>query len=404
MGADSYTAGMNTASHTTPSRARQQPLTREVLRASLQSWYSNEMRRVGPWWLQLVWTFLFSAVVAVGFTIFGFWSFADGEGAWRNWRGWAYWYGLNLVVSLSVGYTIHALFDLTAWLFKAERIRRWRGWRQAMYFTAVPITGLALGWPLGVWIVSFEQPWLVKSLGPNAIAASVLLGLLITAVFSLHFRTKEKQILAERSATEAQLRLLQGQMEPHFMFNTLANVLALMDHDAPKARQMLEAFTEYLRSSLTHMRRDEGPLAAELELAENYLRLLKTRMEDRLHFRIEADAAARAQPLLPLLLQPLVENAVHHGLEPKVEGGTVTIAARLEGRLLVLEVGDDGLGPDAPPRRTKGGPGNSNGVALKNLRERLLARYGTEARLDVEAANPGTRVRLVVPVDAVVCG
>ncbi len=387
---------MNTSAQTPSARVGQPPLTRELLRASLRSWYSNEMRRVGPWWLQLVWTFVFCCVVAVGFTIIGFWGYADGEGAWRNWRGWAYWYGLNLVVSLCVGYTIHALFDLTAWLFKAERIRRWRGWRQALYFIAVPVTGLAIGWPLGVWIISFEQPWLLKGMGANGIAGSVLIGLLISAVFSVHFRTKEKQLLAERSATEAQLRLLQGQMEPHFMFNTLANVLALMDHDTPKAKAMLEAFTEYLRRSLTHLRRDVGPLAAELELAETYLKLLGTRMEDRLRYRIEADDHARQQPLPPLLLQPLVENAVHHGLEPKVEGGTVRITARVEGRLLVLEVHDDGLGPDAPKRRAGAG---GNGVALDNLRRRLLSRYGTEATLDVSAANPGTRARLVLPLD-----
>jgi sensor histidine kinase YesM len=173
-------------------------------------------------------------------------------------------------------------------------------------------------------------------------------------------------------------------------------VLALMDHDTPKAKAMLEAFTEYLRRSLTHLRRDVGQLAAELELAETYLKLLGTRMEDRLRYRIEADEHARQQPLPPLLLQPLVENAVHHGLEPKVEGGTVRITARVEGRLLVLEVHDDGLGPDAPKRRAGAG---GNGVALDNLRRRLLSRYGTEATLDVSAANPGTRARLVLPLD-----
>jgi two-component sensor histidine kinase len=340
-------------------------------------------------------------VVAVGFTILGFAAWGSGEGAWRNASGWAYWYGLNFVVSCCVGFTIHLLFDLTAWGFTPERIRRWSGWRQTTYFIAVPVVGLAIGWPLGLWLVSHEVPWVFRGMSANALAGSILFALLFSFVLALHFRAKERQITAERRATEAQLKLLQGQMEPHFMFNTLANVQALMEHDVPKARAMLEAFTEYLRSSLTHLRRDEGPLSAELDLAENYLKLLKTRMEDRLAYRIDADATARAQPLPPLLLQPLVENAVHHGLEPKVEGGTVTIAARVEGRLLTLEVHDDGLGPQAPKRRA-GAAGN--GVALENLRQRLLSRYGSEATLEVSPAEPGTRVRLVLPLDAVVTG
>jgi signal transduction histidine kinase len=384
-----------------PSTASSPPLTRELLRASWRSWYSNDLRLVGPRWLQWVWTLVFSAVVAVGFTIVGFAVHGGGDGAWRNVSGWAYWYGLNLVVSCCVGFTIHALYDLGAWALGIERIRSLRGWRRALYQAGVPIAGLLVGWPLGLWIVSHEVPWLLPSMNANSLAASLLVALLIAVGFSQHFITKANQILAEQRATEAQLKLLQGQMEPHFLFNTLANVLALMEHDVPKARQTLESLTEYLRSSLAQLRRDEAPLAAELELVENYLKLLKTRMEDRLEYRIEADATARAQPLPPLLLQPLVENAVHHGLEPQVQGGTVRIAARVEGRLLHLDVSDDGAGPEAPARRAgKAG----NGVALANLRQRLLARYGSEAALDVSATSPGTRVRMTLPLDAVVTG
>jgi two-component sensor histidine kinase len=199
----------------------------------------------------------------------------------------------------------------------------------------------------------------------------------------------------KRQAQEAQMRLLQAQIEPHFLFNTLATVQSLMDHDPPKAKQMLASFTEYLRASLGTLRRDQGKVADELDLAQSYLRLLQGRMEDRLRFEIEADAAARAQPLPPLLLQPLVENAVMHGLEPSIDGGTVRISARVQGQRLVLEVQDDGRGLDAPPRP---GARRGNGMALDNIRERLQARYGTEATLDVQAARPGTLARISLPL------
>jgi sensor histidine kinase YesM len=158
---------------------------------------------------------------------------------------------------------------------------------------------------------------------------------------------------------------------------------------------MLEAFVDYLRASLTALRHDASPLERELALAEAYLRLLGTRMEDRLRFSIEADEAARRAPVPPLLLQPLVENAIRHGLEPKVEGGTVAVQARVvDGRTLVLQVRDDGLGPDAATSATSG-----HGVALDNIRQRLRSRYGDEASLDLQPAHPGTCATLRLPVE-----
>jgi LytS/YehU family sensor histidine kinase len=159
---------------------------------------------------------------------------------------------------------------------------------------------------------------------------------------------------------------------------------------------MLHDFTEYLRASLGSLRSDQSPLSQELDLAEHYLRLLGARMEDRLHWQIDADEAARRIPVPPLLLQPLVENAIHHGLEPQLEGGTVHVTAQVQGRQLVLEVRDDGRGVDAAPR---GGARKGSGVALKNIRERLLSRYGGSATLEVQASHPGTRVVMRLPVE-----
>lgn len=116
-------------------------------------------------------------------------------------------------------------------------------------------------------------------------------------------------------------------------------------------------------------------------------------MEDRLRFEIQASAEARAVPLPPMLLQPLVENAVHHGLEPKIEGGTVRVDAALRDGFLVVEVRDDGVGPGVSRR-------GGNGIALSNIRERLMAQYGDRATLTVEPADPGCRATLRVPLDA----
>ena len=372
---------------------------RALLRASWESWVSNDNRpRAGPWWLHWVWTLLFFAVMAVGFTIVGFFAFGSGQGAWRNWSGWLFWYGKNLVVCLTIGVIIHLLFDgLRAVWATPARLGAWQPWQRSLFFGGVPMLGVLLGWPLGVELAGGHlNAWLSDSRGHNLIAGSVLIALMLSFGMHLWFSARTRQIDSERRATEAQLRLLQAQIEPHFLFNTLANVHSLMDHDLPKAKQMLGSFTDYLRASLGSLRHDKSTVDQELALAASYLQLLQGRMEDRLRFTIDADDAARRQPLPPLLLQPLVENAVVHGLEPHIDGGTVRVSARVQGEALVLEVQDDGRGLDAPARP---GARADAGLALGNIRQRLLTRYGSAASLEVRAASPGTLSRITVPLE-----
>jgi hypothetical protein len=369
---------------------------RSYLGASWRSWWASDLRRIGPEWMHLVWTVLFSMMIAAAFTIIGFALFASGEGAWRNWRGWLDWYGLNLSVALCVGLTIHALFRLGERWLGAKRIRGFSGLARGLYFAGLPVLGTAIGWPLSGVLMGRSGPGWLRITDPNAIVGSLLLAVLISLVLYQFFGAKERQAAAEKRATEAQLRLLQGQIEPHFLFNTLAGVISLVDHDPPRAKAMLQSFTDYLRASFTTLRRDQGPLAQELDLAEHYLRLLKSRMEDRLEFSISADEAAREVPVPPLLLQPLVENAVHHGLEPNIEGGRVDVRATVRAGLLLLEVQDNGRGLDAAPRRAAR-PGA--GMALANLRERLLALHGPLAHLELLPAQPGTLARVTLPID-----
>jgi LytS/YehU family sensor histidine kinase len=270
-----------------------------------------------------------------------------------------------------------------------------RGPGRAVFFAVMPMVGLAIGWPLGSWLTGQDGPGWFRSGDTNNVVAGVLISIVISLVFYQFFAAKARQIEAERRAAEAQLRLLQGQIEPHFLFNTLANVQALIDVDSAKAKAMLESFTDYLRCSLTALRADRSTLASEIALVQAYLSLLKTRMDDRLQFEIHHDAALQGARLPALCLQPLVENAIHHGLEPKIEGGRIAVSARREGNSLLLEVRDDGLGLAAGGSRRKGA-----GVALANLRERLSSAYGDAASLRLSDAAPGTLATLRMPLES----
>ncbi|WP_416760467.1 sensor histidine kinase [Roseateles sp. So40a] len=378
----------------TPASPR--PLWRDArrLRASWHAWLSNEAQSSGPGWMQWVWTLLFSCALAVGFTILGF-VMNSSTARWTDPRAWGWWYSKNVIVCVTIGVIIQSLFAiLTPLVGGRARIRAWPDWKRTVFFSGLPVVGTVIGWIPGMWLAGMSR-WvkLDWAEGGKIIGITAALSLLITFVLHHWFASKNRQLKAERRATEAQLRLLQGQIEPHFLFNTLANVHSLIDYDAAKAKEMLGAFTAYLRASLGGLRRETGPLEDELALASAYLTVLQTRMEDRLRFEIHATPEARAFPLPPMLLQPLVENAVHHGLEPKIEGGCVRVDAALRDGALVVTIRDDGVGPGASRRA-------GNGIALANLRERLMAQYGDRASLTLEPAEPGCRVTLRVPVDA----
>jgi len=364
-------------------------------RSSWRSWIGSDLDRTGPAWMQWLWTLLFAAGLALVFSLIGLASHSDSwAGTWPDAGLWWRWYRVNLAITLTISVLIHLMFATLIPLVGPGRIRRFGNGQRALFFSGIPILGVLIGWPLGIWLVSEAAVGWVR-VNPAELASSAVVGAVFSFVVFLVFNAKQRQVVAEKRATEAQLRLLQAQIEPHFLFNTLANVQALIDHEPAKAKQMLTAFTDYLRAGLSGLRRDAGPLADELALAEAYLRVQQSRMEDRLHYVIEADEKVRAALLPPLLLQPLVENAVQHGLEPALAGGTVRVRARIDGDEIVIEVHDDGLGPEAPRRRPPG-----NGVALANIRERLAQRYGDAARLEIGAADPGTLARLRLPLQA----
>jgi len=206
-------------------------------------------------------------------------------------------------------------------------------------------------------------------------------------------RQQEQVAEAARLLAEAQLRTLQAQIEPHFLYNTLANVVSLIGPAPDRARHMLERLIDFLRASLSASRAEHATVGAEVDLARAYLDLLTVRMGTRLRFRIDVDPTCRDAVIPPMLIQPLVENAVMHGIEPKVEGGTVVVRARRTDAGLCVEVVDDGAGlVPAAPR-----PGG--GVGLSNLRERLRTLHGNSAQVQLlENQDGGVTSRLILPI------
>jgi LytS/YehU family sensor histidine kinase len=191
-------------------------------------------------------------------------------------------------------------------------------------------------------------------------------------------------------ASEAQLKLLQAQIEPHFLFNTLSNVISLIDERPQSAKDMLVDLTRLLRRSLLRARSETLPLAEEIADIRAYLEIQAQRLGPRLRYAIEVDPALSTLQIAPYLLQPLVENAIRHGLEPMIEGGELRIRVeQLDGQVRI-EVADTGRGlrSDREP-----------GVALANIRERLAARYGQGAQLSLHPNTPsGVVSRLTFPL------
>jgi hypothetical protein len=197
----------------------------------------------------------------------------------------------------------------------------------------------------------------------------------------------------ERQAVQAQLQVLQAQLEPHMLFNTLANVQGLIAIDPPRAQHMLDQLIQYLRATLGSSRAQQTTLAQEFALLDAYLGLMAVRMGDRLRYSLHLPQDLRTMPVPPMLLQPLVENAIAHGLEPKVEGGQVLVSAERRDNAIALTVSDDGRGPNAP----SGKPGTHVGIA--NTRARLAAVYGAGASLSLLPAQPaGAIATILIPV------
>lgn len=198
----------------------------------------------------------------------------------------------------------------------------------------------------------------------------------------------EQERLA-RQLSDSQLKLLQAQIEPHFLFNTLGAVRQLAEDGAPRAAALTADLIQFLRSSLMQMRAEQVSLGEDFRLAEAYLKVMQVRLGSRLRFSLQLPAALENETVPTMMLLTLVENAIKHGIEPAVSGGEVRVDALAEGEHLVLRVADTGRGLSEAP---------GNGVGLANVRERLRLQFGEQARLALADNEPsGVIATLTLP-------
>jgi hypothetical protein len=231
---------------------------------------------------------------------------------------------------------------------------------------------------LDAWDVAAlpDQQLLACAFGVNAAALGLPLWFART-------RAHAQQLADLRNAAlAAELKALQAQVEPHFLYNTLANTRYLARHQPPRAVEMLEHLIAYLHSALPDMRSQASTLGREFELAGHYLALMAIRFGERLQYRLDCPAELASVTMPPLLLMTLVENAVRHGVEPKPGRVHIDVTAALGGGALTIVVADDGAGP--------GETALGSGVGLRNLRQRLQALYGTRAGFILRRTDTGT--------------
>jgi sensor histidine kinase YesM len=204
-------------------------------------------------------------------------------------------------------------------------------------------------------------------------------------------RDAERRVLTSQvSAREAELRALRAQLNPHFLFNSLNSISSLAGSEPEAARRMCQLLGDFLRTSLSLGARHRVAFAEELALAERYLAVEQVRFGERLSFEKRVDPEAGRCLVPPLLIQPLIENAVKHGVADRIEGGTVCVIASVQDGALEISV-ENPRDPDAPPRR-------GEGLGLENVRQRLSALDARQTRLDVFSEPEGYRVRLRLPV------
>ncbi|NYE63715.1 hypothetical protein FHW58_004946 [Duganella sp. 1224] len=194
----------------------------------------------------------------------------------------------------------------------------------------------------------------------------------------------------ERRVVEARMAALQAQVEPHFLFNTLALIGQLIETDPPQAARIHQNLIDYLRATLPQMRaKGAGTLGRQIEMSRAYLAIMQARMRARLAVSIDVPDEMLSATFPVMMLQILIENAIKHGLEPKIEGGRIDIRAAVDGQMLQVDVIDDGVGFNAFA---------GDGVGLANVRERLRIQYGNRAQLVIEAPlTGGTRASIRVP-------
>ena len=304
-------------------------------------------------------------------------------------------------------------------------------WSRLLSFVPATLLGAIFGlWLAGALLGLHNGPSEFLDDADN-LRISALTAVLASFVFSWHLNRREKLMRLELLASEERRRadnayhaMLRAQLDPHMLFNTLANLRALIGHDTSQALDMLDRLDSFLRETLRSSRSTHHILAHELKVLDDYLALMKVRMAERLSYSFSIAPSCESIQIPALILQPLIENAIRHGIEPLVEGGHIEISAQLENNTLTLMVEDNGAGINPDTGKIKSAVINnaqsllseSDSVAsdrfgLENLRQRLQQSYGDKASLQFLPAissntgaadsgvgtNQGTRVTIRLP-------
>lgn len=292
-------------------------------------------------------------------------------------------------------------------------------WHEFIYSQCIGLSVMAVNGTVVTYMRSTILRWAILSVSlPGSVALGMTLAFAITGIGSwsdqyvwstmiiglffgliggitlllserIDAEVKQRQLIrseSEKREMEAQLKLLQAQIEPHFLFNTLANVSGLIDSDPVLAKKLLERLNDWLRVALARARSDQATLGDELDMLENYLQILKIRFGERLLWHIDVPEDARPFSFPPMLLQPLVENAVRHGIEPKIGGGEIGVRLNIESAMLRIEVSDTGVGLLDD---------DGEGAGLLNVRTRMATLYGKAGRLTLQD-NPGGGVSAIL--------
>ena len=316
-------------------------------------------------------------------------------------------FGRTLVYAQCIGLSIWLVIECGRRLMP-NRTHDWpAGWRGIALVVVACLLGYVAGTTISdaifgysSWLSYLRQPReLLRDFGPTATFCAF-----VTGWFWMRGQARANRAQAAAAAHEAtlsRLSLLQSQLEPHMLFNTLANLRVLIAQDPPRAQAMLDRLIAFLRATLDASRSGLGShsLSEEFARIDDYLELMQTRMGKRLSRRLDLPDDLGRLSVPPLLLQPLVENAIKHGLEPTVAGGWIRVSAQREGGTLVLSVRDTGAGIGGTG--LGGLPPGGSRFGIQQVRERLAALYGKTASLELVAASDnegGTLAIVRLPV------
>jgi LytS/YehU family sensor histidine kinase len=261
-------------------------------------------------------------------------------------------------------------------------------WRVFLVVFLLVLCGAAVGFLLGNLIRQRSLADIHPERAARMLAAMLLLGLVLAGTLVGIARLRLREVTQKAATLQAELKLLQAQVEPHFLFNTLANLRQLVQTGSRDALPMLDHLIQYLRTALPELRAESSTVGREAQLARAYLEIMRLRMGGALEVAVDVPAELAQVPFPPLLLITLVENAIKHGVAPVGRGRIGVRAEERDGSVRVL-VEDDGRGLAEPIGR---------GVGLNNVRERLRGLYGDAARLELRGRVPsGTVATIELP-------